>query len=115
MLVRNNAKRLITFNTNSGDNKKNKAYNLMPAGSAVDLPKEVTDTKYFKELLKLGDVVQEGVAPVTETEEDENNFDDLEDLTKDELLAKALNLGVVVDGRSGEATIIKKIREHQAA
>ena len=113
MKARNNAKRLITFNTNSGDDKKNKAYNLMPAGPAVDLPDSVINTKYCKALVDCGDVILEGVAPTPEISQDDP--DGLDGLTKDELLAKALELGVAVDGRSGEATIIKKIREHQAA
>ena len=58
-------------------------------------------------------------APATDPEKSEAGADTepevLEDLDKDELITLARSIGIEIDARSKEATIIEKIREVRAA
>lgn len=121
MLLKNNAKRLISINSPHTPIKDvegkgvidvvwGKVYELLPAGEAVAVPDELCKTKYVKALIKCGDVV---IADMTETPPEDED-DGLYAMTVKELQMKAFESGIEVPSNARKDDIIAAIREFES-
>jgi hypothetical protein len=99
MLLRNNAKRLITINGLMTEGGYTEFYDIKPGDNPpVDIPDHLTKSDFVKNLLNTGDLTR--ITPV------ETDSDDMENLRNEALL-----LGIKVDKKWDAARIQSEINK----
>ena len=114
MLLKNNAKRLITINT------VGRSYDILPGlNPSVSVPDEVCKTDYVKALINCGDLIvqveddspaaKEAEAEEAEETEEPDAEAETETSEKEELANQAKALGIEVDKRWGVSRLKAEI------
>lgn len=123
MKLVNKAKRLITIRgrmktvlhpvTKKPVKHSAPAYDLLPAGDAVEVPDELYGA-YVKALIEAGDIELVGKAPKPQTEDKPKDDLNLDKMNKDQLLDFANQLDAEIDTNMTKADLIEAINAKMA-
>jgi len=116
MILKNNAKRLITINGALVEGQRVTSYQIRPGNNpSVDVPDELCDNEFVKALLDDGSLIKvgESAKPVVETTETETTGD-YDAMNKTDLTAFAEAQGIEVKSAWSKAEIIAEIEKLEA-
>lgn len=112
MILKNNAKRLITINGAMVKNQRPTAYQIKPGDNPeVDVPDELCDNAFVKALLADGSLIKVGESEVVETDAEPSQYDEM---NKTDLTSLAETMGIEVKSAWNKAQIIAEIDKIEA-
>ena len=111
MILKNNAKRLITINGAFVNGERVKSFKLLPGNNpAVDVPDELCDNTFVESLLADGSLIKVG-----ESEKVESTVtSSYSDMNKTDLKSLAENMGIDVKSAWSKDDIIAEIEKLDA-